>query len=204
VRARTLADLRQCEVGSWFNAEYPDRARAEYVGAVIPTLDSVLTRYAGRARFYIEVKGGDDAHDTGDALLALLRAHRLVGPDGDAGRVIVQSFDSTVLRRLRTLEPSLPLVLLLGDDPVPPALLDATLRGIAKYAQGVGPSRRVVSARFVAAAHAAGLLVHPYTVNEPDAMRYMLGLGVDGIFTDRPAELLQISRPAVPRRAPRG
>jgi glycerophosphoryl diester phosphodiesterase len=44
----------------------------------------------------------------------------------------------------------------------------------------------------VDAAHEAGLVVHPYTVNDPDVMRALRILGVDGMFTDRPALLRDV------------
>jgi glycerophosphoryl diester phosphodiesterase len=44
--------------------------------------------------------------------------------------------------------------------------------------------RRIVDRRFVEAAHARGLPVHVWTVNEPVRMHWLLNLGVDGIVTD--------------------
>lgn len=188
VREKLLGQLRRCEVGSWFNAEYPDRAKASYVGAGIPTLDSVLTRYAGRARFYIETKNPADAPGMEDSLLAVLRRHRLVGRGADEGRVMVQSFSAASLTRLHALEPRLPLVQLWDDD-IPADSLAPLLDRVRRYAVGFGPARRLVSQRLVDAAHARGLDVHPYTVNAEPVMSALLALGVDGMFTDRPAAL---------------
>ncbi|MER5795880.1 glycerophosphodiester phosphodiesterase [Streptomyces sp. NPDC001980] len=42
----------------------------------------------------------------------------------------------------------------------------------------------VVDRRFVRAAHARGLHVHVWTINEPERMNRLLDLGVDGIMTD--------------------
>ncbi|EPD61185.1 glycerophosphodiester phosphodiesterase [Streptomyces sp. HGB0020] len=62
----------------------------------------------------------------------------------------------------------------------------AALRGSAVAAQ-VPESQsgiQVVDHRFVRTAHARGLQVHVWTVNEPERMHRLLDLGVDGIMTD--------------------
>ena len=51
---------------------------------------------------------------------------------------------------------------------------------------------RLVDRRFVVAAHAHGLAVHVWTVDDAARMSWLLDLGVDGIMTDRPATLRRV------------
>lgn len=44
---------------------------------------------------------------------------------------------------------------------------------------------RVVTPRLIAGAHAHGVEVHVWTVNDPEEMQRLVSLGVDGIITDR-------------------
>ena len=53
---------------------------------------------------------------------------------------------------------------------------------------------QIVTERFVAAAHRAGLPVHAWTINDGPAMDRLLDLGVDGIMTDRLRLLLDLLR----------
>lgn len=46
-----------------------------------------------------------------------------------------------------------------------------------------------VTAEMVADAHRAGMEVIPWTVDDPDTMRYLMDLGIDGLITDRPDRL---------------
>lgn len=50
----------------------------------------------------------------------------------------------------------------------------------------------VVTARFLRAAHRAGLPVHVWTIDDAATMHALLDLGVDGIMTDRPGLLRDV------------
>jgi glycerophosphoryl diester phosphodiesterase len=58
------------------------------------------------------------------------------------------------------------------------------------------PRRRgpipIVTARFVRAAHRAGLPVHVWTVDDESTMHDVLDLDVDGVMTDRPRLLRDV------------
>lgn len=96
-------------------------------------------------------------------------------------RVTVQSFDHRSLRAIHAAHSDVTLAALTrrGDLPDFSALAQS---GAAIWS----PDHRSVDATTLAAAHDAGLLVIPWTVNNPDDMEQLLTLGVDGIITDRP------------------
>jgi glycerophosphoryl diester phosphodiesterase len=53
---------------------------------------------------------------------------------------------------------------------------------------------RIVSPRLIGAAHRHAVEVHVWTVNDPDDMQRLVGMGVDGIVTDRADAALAVLR----------
>jgi glycerophosphoryl diester phosphodiesterase len=188
VRTKTVQQLRQCDVGSWFNTAHPEAADARFVGQRIPTMREVIERYGRRVRYYIETKAPGAQPGLERALLDLLDESRLSKAGGSSRPVIIQSFSSESLRLIHAQRPDLPLVLLLviSAGPIQPSVLDDA----ATFADGVGPASDNVDAALVQAAHERCLDVHPYTVDEPEAMTTLLEAGVDGMFTDVPDVLV--------------
>jgi glycerophosphoryl diester phosphodiesterase len=72
--------------------------------------------------------------------------------------------------------------------------LRVSVRRAARYAWGAGFWDPRAAPRGLALARRLGLRTAVYTVNDEARMRELLGLGVDGIFTDRPELLLGLLR----------
>jgi glycerophosphoryl diester phosphodiesterase len=72
-----------------------------------------------------------------------------------------------------------------GEDPAP-------LRHVALQVPVSFGEVTLVDERFVAVAHAQGLAVHVWTIEEESEMEELCRLGVDGIITDRPSALVGV------------
>jgi len=135
-----------------------------------PTLDEVLARLKGRVGLAVEVK---EEETTGGVLDALERH----GVEGD--ELLMVSF------RIGALE--LRCVLNLGLPPTPSQAVGLW---------GVGIEDASANADVLAEAQGLELATLVFTVNEPARMLELAGLGVTGIFTDRPGLARQALRAA--------
>jgi glycerophosphoryl diester phosphodiesterase len=120
---------------------------------------------------------------------------RVIAAAGATTRVCCGSFSDQRLARLRRLlGPDLCTSLgPLGTAQLAGAALGLPFRSLAAPCAQVPThaSRiRLVTPRFVRRAHALGLQVHVWTVDDPVVMTELLDMGVDGLMTDR-ADLLK-------------
>jgi len=190
VAAKTLAQLRTCDAGSWFNETYPGLARPEYVGKRIPTLGQVFGRYGASTNYHIETKPSGDGGQLERRLVQLIQKYELYDAAAADWKVLIQSFLPHSLETIHALAPDLPLVQLIGAEAG--TFGTASFDYYATYAVGVGPSYDLVDAAYVSAAHARCLVVHPWTVNQRATMSRLIDLGVDGMFTNVPGVLNQV------------
>jgi glycerophosphoryl diester phosphodiesterase len=105
-------------------------------------------------------------------------------------RVCVGAFSTPRLRRIRR-ELGERLLTSMGPSEIASLKLRGRTRGPSRVAQVPVRHGRwgVADARFVARAHAVGVHVHIWTIDDAAEMERLLDLGVDGIMTDRPAVL---------------
>jgi glycerophosphoryl diester phosphodiesterase len=105
-------------------------------------------------------------------------------------RTVVRSFDHRSVRAVRSLEPALTTAVLIADTtPVNPVAL-VQEAGASIYC----PSLEFLDELQIRQAHAAGIKVIPWTVNEPADWHRLLAWGVDGITTDYPDRLAGLLR----------
>jgi glycerophosphoryl diester phosphodiesterase len=216
----TLAEIKRLDAGLWFNRANPFAASASYVGQRVPTLAETIKLVGNRAGLYIEMKQypfyKSAGYDVASKLAADLKSNGFDKPlAGD--RVFIQSFSKESLLRMKEIAPRFRRIQLLpmedaGRKDDSARVTPALAKEIAGYAQGVGPSKAMITGASDASVfHAEGLLIHPYTFRGPtvasarrpldeaqpngstvreniiaDIRRY-IGYGIDGGFTDYPA-----------------
>jgi glycerophosphoryl diester phosphodiesterase len=206
VAAHSLRELRALDAAHWFvrgegavtdAPHYPLRGVA--TGAAepppdvdpadlrVPTLAEVLEAFP-TSLFTMELK----AAGIHEPVVALLTA---LGRERD---VIVGGFDTERVGAFRATAPQIATSATEaevarfwawahghGEDP-------GALPYVALQVPPVYRGLEVVTEAFVNAAHARGLPVHVWTVDDDEAMHRLLGRGVDGIMTDRPTALAKV------------
>lgn len=235
IRSLTLDGLRRYDVGrirpgSRYAALYPDQAPAD--GERIPTLAEVieLTHRLGAngVRFNIETKVFPEHPDrtvAPDEMAQRLAA--VLAAEGVEDRAIVQSFDWRTLKWFQANRPQVALAFLTsahgGADTVGPrggrpspwlAGYDPAAFGfsIPRTVQAAGgriwsPDHRSLTEAEAAEARSLGLVVIPWTANDPAAMERLIDWGVDGLISDYPdrlrAVLARRGMPLPPRASAR-
>jgi glycerophosphoryl diester phosphodiesterase len=129
------------------------------------------------ARLNIDIKSDDAV----EATCAIVTAK------GAVDRTCLSSFSHARLTRIREILPEVATSASTREVVCVKFLPRLLLRPKAVCLQ-VPANRgrlRVVTRRFVRRAHALGLQVHVWTVDDADQMHQLLDLGVDGIITDR-------------------
>ena len=191
---------------------FPEQAPVD--GTRIPKLSELfeLARRKGadRLRFNVEIKS-----DPTRAELSLVpepfarRVIEVVRAAGVQSRTTIQSFDWRPLQAVQRLAPEIGTAYLTAqakgfDTVAEPSAWTAGFRlsdhgSVPKMVRAAGgrtwsPRYQDVDEAILKEAHAAGVRVVVWTVNDPEAIEKMLALGVDGIISDRPDIVMRLAR----------
>ena len=160
----TLEQIRDIDIGSWFDPQFS----AERV----PTLVEVLAEAKGNARVVIELKyyGHDQQLEQ--------RVVDIVEQLSMTGEVAIMSLKYEGVQRVRALRPDWTIGLLSATAIGNLAALDVDFLAVAQ---------RLATPGFIRRSHAQGKQVFVWTINDAVSLSRMMSLGVDGVITDEPA-----------------
>ncbi|HTT12039.1 MAG TPA: glycerophosphodiester phosphodiesterase [Burkholderiaceae bacterium] len=218
IRSLDLAELRRFDVGrlnpaSAYARSWPQQVPAD--GERVPTLDelvAVVRAHGPEVRLNIETK---ITPTSGGATPSVEQFARLVvaaiDRSGMAGRITVESFDWRTLVEIKRLRPRQETVCLTiasesmntivadasGASPWHAGLRAADYGSLPRLVKAAGCETwsmfwRNLTPALGAEAHALGLKVLPWTVNDPAEMARLVDLGVDGLITDYPDRLRKV------------
>jgi glycerophosphoryl diester phosphodiesterase len=176
VAAMSLAELRRLDAGSHF--------APTFAGVQIPLLDEVLDLVGDRCRLNLEIKSLDPyANDASADVAAVIRRRKLYD------QVLVSSFNSITLLKLRHLDPRIAVGMLYDDEM--PVFLRQVWAGAPLCPEAQHPEHTLIDADFMAWARALPGAVNTWTVNDVEEARRLVGLGVDVIMSDAPDQIMK-------------
>lgn len=159
-------DLARLDAGRWFDARF--------VNEKLPTLADALDVIQREKKTLLEVKDGP-----AQSYARLLNEKKLVD------RLVVQSFNWTFLKELHEAEPRVALGAL-GDKELTPEKLEKIA---ATGARTVAWHHEGLNETVISMLKGKGYAVWAWTVDDPAQWKRLLEAGIDGIITNRPAEL---------------
>lgn len=156
------------------------------VDASIMTFDEILTLCKKFSKtLLIEVKKPKNYPNIGAQIIQKLKHHAF-----PTNRVIIQSFDQSFIQKLAETVPYMHYGVLISKRKY--WLKQPTFSEIAKYADYVNPNYQLINKKFISRAHAEGLKIMPYTVNDSQTAKKLIQMGVDGVITDIPDEIFKL------------
>lgn len=202
----TYETVRSYDCGSRGHAGFP---RQKAMKAFKPLLRDVI-RAAETYRteqgvdefdYNIETKSSPDGdgrlHPDPESFTRLL--YQVLKEENVLARSIIQSFDVRTLRAARRIDDQWRTSLLVDWEQNPPSVNEYIAR-LGFRPDILSPHQMLVHRDLVESAHAHGMLVIPWTVNDVIEMRNLAEMGVDGIITDYPDDAMNEFRTSAPPR----
>lgn len=177
IRSHTLAEIKALDAGSWF--------APIFAGTRVPTLQEQLADLRIRGgSLLLEIKSEHSVEET-------RKIYEAIRAENMTERVIIQSFTTVDLERMYQVAPELPLGLLTSN-------IDSDVVGTCKrlHLTHYNPNAASVfkNPGVVKTLHSIGVAIYVWTPDTPADWQKLVDLGVDGIITNRPIELVGYSK----------
>lgn len=158
----------------------------------VPTLGQALELLSGKAAVAVEIKNlpGDPGYADDERVVEA--THAEIRRTGFEGPVLVLSFNPRSIAASKELAPDVPTGFLTTELVPPPEALDHAVRAGHDFVLPGTRSLIPAGPSFVEDAHAAGLRVGTWTVDDPGTVRMLLDRGVDAIASNDPAMALAV------------
>lgn len=179
IHQTACSDIREHDVGAWF--------APEFAGQQLPLLEEVFELLGETVCYDIEIKHEPKAVRRGWAESTEAKVARLIIDYGLAHTCMVSSFDPFVLRRMARIAGEIPRAIIYGPEPELPAILRAGHGAWIGRATVLKPRSDATAS---ALRRAGDRPVIPWTVDDPARARELVEIGVRGIISNRPAEVL--------------
>ncbi len=170
----TSAKLKQTDVGSWFNHQFPNLARQEY---------------GAGAFLYLEMKSDKNQVEAlAAAVVALLQKFSF----GD--RVIVESFNLSALKAIKSLNANIRTAALFEPRLERPISLLRRMKtvelALGVRADEIALHHSLAGRRVIHKAAQSGLPVVVWTIDNPTWFKRALSQGIHALITNDPARML--------------
>lgn len=189
----TLEELKQLDLGSWFNKQFPRLARDKYKGLHVLTLeDLVAVAWEGNSTpgLILEIKYPHLYPGIERDVVSVLENQGWLKQDSTHARTIFFSFSVGSLRTFQRIAPDVPRLLLITDSMISRRSWAEWLATAEAVAHGLGPKGVVSWPWHIASAHDKGLFVFPYTINYLWQIQVLAYFQASGFITDRPEVVL--------------
>ena len=175
VRDKTLKELQSLDFGSWFSKDFQNER--------IPILDEVMQLFSSwNGMLNIEIKNGPIFYPGIENKVAdTIRRYRM------ADRTIVSSFNHYSLVEIKRIDPGIKTGVLYMEGLYEPWTY-------AKHvgAEAIHPLFYNIVPEIMKGCKSNGIIVNPFTVDQPDYIKMIAMAGVDGIITNVPDVALKI------------
>ncbi|WP_296975171.1 glycerophosphodiester phosphodiesterase family protein [Thermobacillus sp. ZCTH02-B1] len=168
----TFGEILDLDAGGWFSAAFR--------GERVPSLEEVLDGFAGAIGLILELKQPSAYPGIEHRLAGMLAERGLNRPDSG---LIIQSFDTRSLRRMRDLVPDVPIAVLVRPGR---RVTTQNLAAYRTYADAVSLPFSLARKPVIDRIRAHGLAVLVWDVRGERQLDRLLAYGVDGILTNDP------------------